>query len=73
MSIPYCISFIGFIISSIILNVLIGVVVKDAKKKTNLKGAMHALLLVWWLAGYLLNCDQTYGPTITMARTTTGY
>lgn len=64
-----CISFIGMLIASIILGLVSAVLRGTASTKTahtvdTINGALGFGLFMWWLIGFLVDCDKTYGPIV---------
>lgn len=62
-----CITFIGYILATIIINIILNLSISDDNpQKNTVHGLASTILLLWWLSGYLLDCDGYYGPRITL-------
>ena len=66
----YCITFLGLILANIIIAMAHAALKKVApapgmvKNISMLRNLLTSVLGIWWLIGYFVTCEETYGPTI---------
>ena len=64
----YCITFLGVIILSIVLNMGLSIFIdNNDENKNGYHGAISGILWVWWLLGYIFTCQEVIGPVLSIA------